>query len=268
MHADPHTDLARERPVVLGDLERRELRPARRERERDQLIARREVLLRDAPHVVRMLELAVVPPRRHVEVRCTVCEYAADAALVHGADHRVGVLGSVLDVRPVEQRRDAGLDRSERAHEIARVPILRTVGRREHAQDVGEVFIEKRIRGDVAQDAFPDVAMSVDESRHYDHRRRVDDLGLADLQVGTDRDDLRAVDQDVRAAEVADLPIHRENTAVLEYCSSGCHNSPLDRSRTATTLTRVSSCPKSFAAVSETQGARSGRRLTTHGSGS
>ncbi len=94
---------------------------------------------------------------------------------------------------------------------------------------------------DVPQDALPDVPVRVDESRHHDHRRGVDDLRLADVEVGAYRDDLRAVDQDVGAPEVADLPIHREDAAVFEYFSFGRHKPPLSK-RHGDQATRDSSC--------------------------
>ena len=112
VHADPAADLARQIPVVLRDFGRRELGAARRERQRDEPVARREVLLRDAADVVRVLQAAVVPPRAEVEVRRAVGEHGAEAPLLQRRDRRVGVLRRVLDVRPVEQRRDAGVDRA------------------------------------------------------------------------------------------------------------------------------------------------------------
>jgi len=119
---------------------------------------------------------------------------------------------------------------------------LRPIRGGEHAQDVSEVFVEQRIGGDVAQNAFPNMAVRVDESRHHDHRRGIDDLRFAHLQVGTHRDDLRAVDEHVGAPEVADLSIHREDTAVLEYFSFGCHSSPfVEAAQDESHL--ISSCP-------------------------
>ena len=43
----------------------------------------------------------------------------------------------------------AGVDRAERAHEVAGVSVLRPVDRRERAEDVAEILVEQRIGGDV-----------------------------------------------------------------------------------------------------------------------
>ena len=82
MHADADADLAGEFPIVLGDVERRELGAARRERQRQQLIGRGEILRGDTFHVVRMLEAAVVPPRRHVQVRRAVGKHRSQPGLL------------------------------------------------------------------------------------------------------------------------------------------------------------------------------------------
>ena len=60
--ADADAEVARELPVVPGDVGRRVARRARRERERQQLIVGVEVVLAHAPDVFGVLVRAVRPP--------------------------------------------------------------------------------------------------------------------------------------------------------------------------------------------------------------
>ncbi len=173
-----------------------------------------------------VLQRAVVPPGREIEVWRTVGEHGAQPRLLQRGDRGVGVLGRVLDVRPVEERGDAGVDGAVGAHEVAGIGVLRPVDRCEHAEDVAEVVVEQRVGGDVAEDAFPDVAVRVDEPRHHDGVGGVDHVGVADRDVGRDGLDLRAFDQDVGLAVIAERRIQRQHAAVAKQGSLG-HVAPL-----------------------------------------
>ncbi|MNK81334.1 hypothetical protein D3C87_1010760 [compost metagenome] len=65
--------------------------------------------------------------------------------------------------------------------------------------------------------------MGVYEARHDDHALRVDALGRFGLDVGGDRDDALAFDQDVAAAQVADGGVHAQDPATGQEGAVGVH---------------------------------------------
>ncbi len=140
VHADADPEVARELPVVLRDLEVRVARRPGRERERQQLVVGGEVRLPDAPDVLRVVQLAERPPlaaRRHA-VRVD----RPDAGVLQPLDRRIGVIGRVVDVRPVEERRHAAVERLQRTRVVADVDILGAVV----AADAAEHHLEVRDR--------------------------------------------------------------------------------------------------------------------------
>ena len=114
------------------------------------------------------------------------------------------MLGRVVDVRPVEHRRHARVDRLERAEVVPGVDVLGAVGGRELVEDDVEVAGEADVRRDPADHGLPGVAVRVDEARHDDAARGVDHLGVADLERRADGGDPIVLDQDVAAEDVAD----------------------------------------------------------------
>ncbi len=219
VNADANAQFASEGPIVFGHFERGELRAAGSQGQCEELVIAGKILLGDALDVVRMLEAAVVPPRLHVEVGIAVGENAAHARLVQRRNGRVGMLRRVLDVRPVEQRGDARVDRAQRADQVSRVGVLGAIHRRENPQNVLEIFIEQRVGGDVAQDTFPDMAVRIDESRHDDPFGGVDHLRVLRAQIRPDRRNFRALDEDIGLPEVTDRGIQREHAPVLQKSS-------------------------------------------------
>ena len=104
----------------------------------------------------------------------------ADAGFGQAADRRVGVLRRVVDVRPVEQRRDAGVERLERADQVRDVDVLGAVLDADVVEHPGEVLVERAAREDAAHRRLPRVPVGVDEARHDDHRVASIGLGVSD----------------------------------------------------------------------------------------
>ena len=206
---DPDAELARQRPVVLRGLGRDVPERARGHRERQQLVVGGEVLLADAADVVGMAPVAVRPPA--VVARDAVGVDAADAGVLEPVHGLVGVLGRVRDVRPVEQRRDPGVERLERAGVVPDVDVLGPVVEPDLAEHVVEVGVERAAREHAAHRRLPRVPVRVDEARQHELPGRVDLLGIADVELRADLDDLPVLDQDVGVRDLADLRIHRHD---------------------------------------------------------
>jgi hypothetical protein len=145
----------------------------------------------------------------------------AQLGVLQAPDRLVGVLGRVRDVRPVEQRRHAGVDRLERAEVVARVDVLRPVGGGELVEHDVEVAAEADVRRDAADHGLPGVPMRVDEPGHDDAARDVDDLGLGRVDAVSDGRDALAFDEDVGSEEVPRPRIHREDVTAAEQNALG-----------------------------------------------
>ena len=161
-----------------------------------------------------MLELAERPPlaaRRHA-----VRVHGADAGVLQALDRRVRVVGRVRDVRPVEQRRDACVERLERAGVVADVDVLGTIEAPDLAEHDREVVVERARRQDAADRRLPGVPVGVDEAGHHDHPGGVDLLRVRDAEVRADVDDLAVLDEDLPIRKIADFGIDRDDEAVAD----------------------------------------------------
>jgi hypothetical protein len=157
------------------------------------------------------------------------CGDRADAGLGQAVDRRVGVLGRVVHVRPVEERRNATVDGFERAHQVRDVDVLGAVLDADVVEHAGEVLIERAARQHAAHGRLPGVAVRVDEARHHDAIACVDDVRVrARLKILADRDDLGALDQHVRVRHVAELGVEREHVATLDQSGVICVEASAD----------------------------------------
>jgi hypothetical protein len=120
------------------------------------------------------------------------------------------VLGCVVDVRPVDQRGDAGVEALQGPRQVAGVDVVRLVERREGVQDLDEVVVQRRVGRAAADGGLPRVPVAVDEAGDQDLPGAVDDVGIG-VDGGFDRRDLAVLDQHVAGVEVADLRVHRED---------------------------------------------------------
>ena len=195
---------------------------AGRERERDQAVVGGEVGVADASDVLGMVQLAERPPL--AAGRDAVGVDRADAGVLQTLDRRVGVIGRVVDVRPVEQRRDAAVERLERAGVVADVDVLGAVVAADAAEHDREVVVERAAREDAADRRLPRVPVRVDEPRHDDHPGRVDLLRVGDVEAAPDLDDLAVLDEDVAVRDLADVGVHRDDEAVADQqaAASSC----------------------------------------------
>lgn len=150
-------------------------------------------------------QLPVDAPGLGVEVAVAavaVAEHRPDAGRAQCGDARVRVGGAELDVRPVDQRRDAGVQAFERAGERPGVDVVRAVAGRQLAEDAGQVGGERAVGEDRAERRLPGVAVRVDEARHDDAAGGVDRLGAGGGgQFSADRGDAAVLDEHVGGAE-------------------------------------------------------------------
>ena len=93
----------------------------------------------------------------------------ADTGLPQALNGSVSVLGTVPDMRPVEQRGDAGVDGAQGANEIASIGIFGSIPCPGGSGNVSLIVTEQTIGEDTAQDALPDVSVRIHEPWHDDH---------------------------------------------------------------------------------------------------
>ena len=163
-----------------------------------------------------ILVLRRVLPVDPTGLRRAIGKHRAHAGFLQALDRSVGVLGRILDVRPVEHAGDAGVDRAERAEQVGGIDVVRHhLGAERALHDVA-IVLQRAVRQHVAQEALPHVPVGIDEARHHDRLRGVDHLGIGRADVRLHRRDFAALDQHVGLLEVADRPVEREHEAALE----------------------------------------------------
>ena len=178
VHADGHANVPGKLPVVPDDLGHAEPGTAGAHGEGHEPVVGGEIPVPHAADVLGSLKDAVEPPVGERGVRVAVAVHGPRAELREGPDRLVGVVGRVVDVRPVEERRHAGVYRLERAEKVAGVHVLRAEGRRQGVEDQREVPVERDVRRDAADHGLPGVPVRVDEARDDDRTRGVDDLAV------------------------------------------------------------------------------------------
>jgi hypothetical protein len=119
-------------------------------------------------------------------------------------------------VRPVDHRRDAGIEGLECAEQRGGVHIGRSHVPAEAAPDAAAVLLRGEVRAEAAQRRLPRVPVGVDQPRHDDAAGGVHPLGVTGVEVVADRDDGVALDENVAAGELADRRIHRDDVAAAD----------------------------------------------------
>src|SRR4029453_6981769 len=167
--------------------------------------------------VARDRDLAVVPVVVQGGVGAAVGVLGPDAGLLEPLDGGVGVLGGVVDVRPVDQGRDAGVDALQRAGQVAGVDVLGPVEGGEGVEDLNEVGAEGGVGGAAPDGRLPGVPVGVDEPGDDDPAAGGEHLG-----VGVD------LGGDLGAAprrQVAEVGIHGQDGATTQQEPVGHWNS-------------------------------------------
>ena len=132
------------------------------------------------------------------------------------------VVGGLQAVRPVHGGGHAGVDRLDRAQQVARVDVLRPERLAPLQVVPDEVLGERPVGAVAAHRRLPHVPVGVDHARHEDAAGRVD-LGraLGHLQAGADRGDPLAGDQHVGAVHDVMRVVHGQHGRVAEHQSAG-----------------------------------------------
>ncbi len=179
VHGDRDAELAGQLPLGLDHLVLGEPGSTGGQRHRDQPVVAGDVRRPDPTYVVAGDRLgAEEPVLLQRGVGAAVGVLRADPGLLQPLDRGVGVLGGVVDVRPVDERRDAGVEALQRAGQVAGVDVLGPVERREGVEHLDEVVVEGGVRRAVADRRLPRVPVGVDEARDDDLAGAVDDLGV------------------------------------------------------------------------------------------
>src|SRR4029453_12816794 len=174
--------------------------------------------------VARDRDLAVVPVVVQGGVGAAVGVLGPDAGLLEPADGGVGVLGGVVDVRPVDQGGDAGVDALQRPGQVAGVDVLGPVEGGEGVEDLHEGGAEGGVGGAAPDGRLPGVPVGVDEPGDDDPAAGVEHLGVG-VDLGGARGDLAPLDEDVARRQVAEVGIHGQDGATTQQEPVGHWNS-------------------------------------------
>ena len=162
-----------------------------------------EHLLAQAADVRRMRQRALLHPALRLDAGLAVRIDRAAAGLAQRADRLVGVARRVLDVRPVEQRGHAGVERGEAAEQRRGIDILRPEVGSEPLEQLHEHARQVPIQAGVADRALPGVAVRIDQAGQDQVVGGIDDFGVAAVDPRRDLLDLAVGHQNV-AGEVAE----------------------------------------------------------------
>ncbi len=130
-------------------------------------------------------------------------------------DQGIAVLRRIGDLRQVGDGGDAGIERAQRADQIADIGVFRTVVIGGGAGNIAEIVREHAVGQHVAQRALIEVMVRVDEAGQDDHARRVDH-GRVGADVRTHGGDPPVFDQHIGPLEIADGGVVAEHHAALE----------------------------------------------------
>jgi hypothetical protein len=208
VHRDREAQLPGELPLGGDDVVLAEAGAAGGQGHGEQAAVGGEVGAADAADVVGRDDLgAVEPVLGQRGVGAAVRVLGPDADLLQRADGGVRVVRGVVDVGPVDQGGDAGVEALQRTGQVGVVDVLGPVDRGVVVQYAGEVVVQGRVGRAPADRGLPGVPVGVDEARDHDEAGSVDDLGIgADLRLHGG--DPVVLDEDVAARQVADVRVH------------------------------------------------------------
>jgi hypothetical protein len=154
-----------------------------------------------------------------------IAEHRAPAGRAEPLDRGVGMFGRMMDLADVHHRRHAGVNLRDAGEKLVDVDVLRAITHGKLLQHrliiivraFGPPIIDEDAVGEkTAQRRLELMAMGVDEARHDDMPRRVDDRGVGRLDPGCDLSDFRAVDEHVADRMVADALVHRQDGSAFD----------------------------------------------------
>src|SRR5690606_37554104 len=208
VHGDRDAEFPREDPLGADHVVHTEAGTASGQGHGEQSAVRGEVGVPDPPYVVGGdRDLAFEPVVGERGVGAAVRVLGPDAGLLQRPDGRVRVLRRVVDVGPVHQCGDTGVDALQRAGEVGGVDILRPVHRGEGVEDLYEVVVQGGVRGHPLDGRLPGVPVNVEESGDHDEPGRVDNLGVG-VDLGLNGGDQVVLNEHVPGVEFADLRVH------------------------------------------------------------
>ena len=138
--------------------------------------------------------------------------HGADARIEQRLDGGIGMRGAARVVRVVNDACDAGVDATERRHEIAHVHVVRTIVRPEALVGRRHVVRDQAIRNNLPKRCGPRMPMTVHKSGNKDRAHRVDDLRASGRsKIAADLRDVLSLNVNVSLREVAKGRIHRDD---------------------------------------------------------
>src|SRR5262249_51127398 len=124
MHGHANSQLTRERNIGRDHVHLTEFWTTRSHRECYKRIVRRQNVLPDSSNVLRVGQCAVVHPGFWIVTGLSVTENGTPTANTQSIDTCVGMFRRILDMRPVQKRRNTGVDCGQSAIKCGVIDIL------------------------------------------------------------------------------------------------------------------------------------------------
>ena len=141
-------------------------------------------------------------------------EDGAQAALVQGVQAGIGKAFANAAIVEIQHRRDAGIDRLQRAGIGRDVAVFGPEERTAAPEGLDQIARPRAVGDKSAQQRHPQMPMTTDQARHGDHTAGIDGLGIVDAQIGPDGGDAFVLDQDIGSALSTDFRIDRDDAGV------------------------------------------------------
>ena len=175
------------------------------------------MLVADALRVVRIFCL--------VAPTLEITEHRPAPGRAQALDRGVRMLGRMMDLAHVHDPGHAGVDLCDAAEKLVDEDVLRPIDHRELLQDQFIVVVralwpsvvdEDAVGEDAAQAGLELMVMTVDEARHDDMSRRINDGRVGRRDGRRDLGDRRALDKNIARRVIADPFVHGEDRPAFD----------------------------------------------------
>ena len=117
----------------------------------------------------------------------------------------------------VDDAGDAGVDATERGHQVSDVHVVRPIERCKALVSSRHVIPDQAVGNDLTERCGPGVAVTVDESRDDDRARGINDLRPGRWpELTAHLNDVFPLDMEVAPNEVAECGVHRNDGSAAQ----------------------------------------------------
>ena len=140
-------------------------------------------MLAQTANIRRMTAQTLTHPGLRLQQRPAMRKDGPQARITQCRDRSIRMRRRILHLRPIQHRRDAGIDGAKRAEQVADVHILGTIARAQSKEDFLEVLGCGSVDVAMADTGLKCVPVTVHESRQHDHLFGADHLCVMHLEV-------------------------------------------------------------------------------------